>query len=82
MYWYKLCPACRQGRLFVYRDTTNKRLYLHCEECETGFESPSHADNAGPGFSTLTEDFHAVEASMSDIHEMGWADYEFQESSD
>jgi hypothetical protein len=64
--WYKSCPACNQGRLVVMHDTTNQRLYLHCEECETGFLNPNNTVKGG-GFLTLLESFDAEPATDAEI---------------
>ncbi|GKX52731.1 hypothetical protein [Budvicia aquatica] len=77
IYWYKNCPNCNQGRLFVFDDITNKRLYLHCEECEMGWISPDDVDRNINKFLTLLEDFEAVEATYNQIRNYGWNKYKF-----
>ncbi len=67
MKWYKSCPLCNQGRLFVMRDSTNERLYLHCEECEWGFRNPADVYVGGPMFLTLLEEFDAAPATEEEI---------------
>jgi hypothetical protein len=67
MKWFKACPSCNQGRLVVMTDTTHRRLYLHCEECETGFLSPDDAVRGEGGFLTLTETFDAELATDDQI---------------
>lgn len=77
IYWYKNCPNCNQGRLFVFYDITNKRLYLHCEECEMGWICPNDVDKHTNKFLTLLEDFEAVEATFEQIKNCGWNNYKF-----
>ena len=71
-YWYKQCPRCRQGRLFIIEDVTHHRLYLHCEECEMGYKRPEDADIPGGGFLTLDEDFKTTVANLARIVALGW----------
>src|SRR5690606_41127534 len=42
-YWYRLCPTCDQGRLFVKKRVSDDTLYLLCEECFCVFNSPYEA---------------------------------------
>jgi hypothetical protein len=81
-YWYDECVNCHQGRLIITEDITNKRLYLHCEECEYGWLDPSHAGDVGDGFLTLLEEFETQNPSMEVIRKYGWesfARHEFSE---
>ena len=71
LFWYKTCPFCNQGRLFVFKNLNISKLYLHCEECERGYYDPSQI-NIENSFLTLQEDFEAVEATSNDIKEHGW----------
>ncbi|CAM4109286.1 hypothetical protein [Serratia silvae] len=77
MFFYKECPACHQGRLFIFKDTTNNRLYLHCEECEMGWLTPDDADKNVNNFLTLLADFEAVEATDDDLIRFKWNNYHF-----
>ena len=70
-YWFKTCPFCNQGRLFIYKNITDSKLYLHCEECERGYYDPQKID-AEHSFLTLSEDFDAVVATADDVKTMGW----------
>lgn len=74
LYWYKSCHHCEQGRLFLFLDTTNNRIYLHCEECEWGWKDPENL-NPEAGFLTLDEDFDAIPAKIDDIVRLGWKKY-------
>lgn len=69
--WYKTCPFCNQGRLFVFKNLNINKLYLHCEECERGYYDPNQI-NIENSFLTLQEDFEAVEATWDDIKEHKW----------
>lgn len=81
-YWYKNCPSCNQGRLILTNDITNERLYLHCEECEMGWLTPSDADENKNGFLTLLVDFETTNPSLELIERHGWtqaAQHSFEE---
>lgn len=81
LYWYKTCPFCGQGRLFIYKDINADRLYLHCEECERGYYDPSNIV-AEASFLILSENFEAKEASVEDIVEGGWGELRIEASSE
>ncbi len=75
-YWYTTCRNCnRQGRLFIMNNLTSKCLYLHCEECESGWVNPLEVDDVSKKFLTLTSDFDAEIASSDDIEQFGWQRY-------
>ncbi len=69
--WYKTCPFCNQGRLFIFMNLEANKLYLHCEECERGYYDPSQI-NIENSFLTLQEDFEAIKARPEDIKQYGW----------
>lgn len=71
MFWYKICPFCSQGRLFIFKKTETGELYLHCEECERGYNDVQNLDIAH-SFLTLMEDFDAESADEEDIKSAGW----------
>lgn len=71
MFWYKICPFCNQGRLFVFKNIDADKLYLHCEECERGYSDIRNID-VDHSFLTLLEDFDAVFANEEDIKNGGW----------
>lgn len=78
-YWYRLCPTCEQGRLFVNRRADCQSLYLLCEECYCAFRGPAEASdgkNCQEGMDIQGED-----ASHEDIVRYGWSEYSFQEVS-
>ncbi len=68
------CPACRNGRLFLFRETDTGDVYGHCEECEQGFRSPDEID-ANSGFPTLLNPSDAQWATAEDIGRSVWANY-------
>ena len=76
-YWYRLCPTCEQGRLFV-RVSPEARLYLLCEECFCAFDSPDEAHdgrNCKEGMG-----LKGALATSEDIERHGWAEYVFNVS--
>ena len=76
LFWYKTCPFCGQGRLFVFKNIDRNKLYLHCEECETGYYDLEKLDKEH-SFLTLLEDFKSIEASQDDILKSKWRDLKF-----
>jgi len=75
-YWFRTCPLCSgQGRLGIFEDITNCRLYLHCEECEQGWWDPEKAHDPSAGFLTLNEEFEARPADWATIQRYGWERY-------
>lgn len=74
-YWYVICSFCQQGRLFVFKNTTDNNLYLHCEECERGWLNPDEVDDDNESFLTLVQKFEATEANGDDIEKYGWQKY-------
>ncbi len=71
LYWYKVCPFCNEGRLFVFKNININKLYLHCEECESGYYDIEHVET-GDRFLTLLDEFEASPATYADILETGW----------
>lgn len=76
-FWYRICPNCNQGRLFIFKNVNANKLYLHCEECETGYYDPSHLDKEH-SFLTLNEDFESVIATMDDVKMYGWGQLQIE----
>jgi hypothetical protein len=75
-YWFRTCPNCLgQGRLIITEDVTNRRLYLHCEECEIGWLDPETVNDRAKGFLTLVEEFETVNPSLERIRLLGWEKY-------
>jgi hypothetical protein len=75
----RICSHCGQGRLFVFKNTSAEQLYLHCAECEYGWDDAERWHDQGSGFLTLTEEFEAVPASWVDIEDQCWQRYASQE---
>lgn len=74
MIWYTTCRFCQQGRLYLFKNLTTQQLYLHCEECERGFENPERLEVAD-SFLTLTREYEATAATWDDIRAAGWEGY-------
>jgi hypothetical protein len=55
------------------KDTTRDRLYLHCEECESGWADPSRVGDPSTRFLTLDEEFDACAATEDDLRRYGWS---------
>jgi hypothetical protein len=73
MFWLTTCPNCHhQGRLIVMNDLTRNRLYLHCEECESGWVDPEQVSDPTARFLTLDEEFDAEPATEADLRRYGW----------
>jgi hypothetical protein len=41
--WIGVCPVCGQGRQMIARESHSGRLYVHCEDCESEWQSPQEA---------------------------------------
>lgn len=76
-YWFKICPHCQQGKLYVFRDMSLDTPYLHCEECEWGWRNPEASSATSTGFLTLNEEFDAEWATREFIEASGWGKYQF-----
>ncbi len=75
-YWYTTCSNCKhQGRLMLMKNLSSGQLYLHCEECESGWRDPLKIDNLAAKFLTLDEEFDAELATWDDIEKAGWQRY-------
>jgi hypothetical protein len=70
-FWFKICPFCDQGRLFVFKNLDSNRLYFHREDCERVYNDPQNIDKQS-SFLTLLEDFNSVIATKEDINKFGW----------
>ena len=54
------------------KDLTRNRLYLHCDECESGWLDPGKIGDRGTRFLTLDEDFDAKPATEDEITQHNW----------
>ena len=72
-YSYVVCRRCKQDALFVMRRRDTGELYLHCEECEWAWSSPTDTDNVTKGFLGLEID--GTYASKEEIEKAGWSAY-------
>jgi hypothetical protein len=70
-FWHTTCRNCdHQGRLVVMKHCTSGRLYLHCDECESGWSDPSSIDDRSAKFLALDED--SKPADWRDIELARW----------
>jgi len=72
-HWYKVCPRCHQGRLFIMKYDGRSDLFLLCEECEWAYERPEYATSTKNGF--LGIDVDCAFASEDMIEQAGWDEY-------
>ena len=72
-YWYKECPRCQQGRLFIMKYNDNDSLLLNCEECEWAFENPKEIGIVEKGF--LAIDNPCDFADRNAIIKAEWEEY-------
>lgn len=78
--WCQECPFCEQGRLFAHVDVGRGRLYLHCEECESGYPDPAAAQARTGWFQTAAEEFESRPATREDLRAAGWERWTWQEA--
>lgn len=76
-YWYRLCPVCGEGRLFVRKADDGGALYLLCEECFCAFSTP--ADATCPEKALEGMETKGVFASAEDIERGGWSSFTMSE---
>ena len=74
----RICPLCGRGRLFVFKNTSTEQLYLHCQECEHGWDDAEQWYDRASAFPTLSAPFEAIPASWFDIEDQGWQRYALQ----
>ena len=72
-HWYRTCPVCTQGRLFVRKATADGALYLLCEECFCLFSRP--VDASDPQKAREGMESKGGFASSEDIASGGWSQY-------
>ncbi|EMP2040223.1 hypothetical protein [Proteus mirabilis] len=74
MYWYCVCPICDgQGRLVIKKDIEKNKLFFHCDECESSWESASDIGNGHRVF--LGYKIKSSYATENDIKNFGWEKY-------
>lgn len=56
------------------KNTTSDKLYLHCEECEMGWDRPDHVEVTS-GYLTIEMDFESAPPGMDEIVRAGFAPY-------
>jgi len=69
-FWFKTCPRCKQGRLFIEKRKNDGQLFLHCEECELGWRVPSEVGAMDKSFLAIGTD--SEYASKEDIETADW----------
>jgi hypothetical protein len=75
-YWLTTCKnCCNQGLLFIMKNLSTQKLYLHCGECEWGWHDPETVDDQNAKFLTLEQDFEADFATLIEIAKEGWSKY-------
>jgi hypothetical protein len=57
------------------KNLSSGQLYLHCEECESGWHDPLKVEDLTAKFLTIDEDFDADIATWEDIEKAGWQRY-------
>ena len=60
-YWYRTCPICEQGRLFVEVREDTQRPFLKCEECYSAWEKPEDVADKNKSFLAMGIDSHRVD---------------------
>jgi hypothetical protein len=70
-YWYRNCPICEQGRLFVEIQDDSKKAFLTCEECYSSWDAPQEV---GVKKSYLALDIGSHRANDSEFEKTGWRD--------
>jgi hypothetical protein len=66
----------------VMKNLSSGLLYLHCEECESGWRDPLKVNDLTAKFLTLDEDFDAEIATWEEIKEAGWQRYAVNEATE
>jgi hypothetical protein len=69
-YWYRACPRCKQGQLFIELNRSSNSLILICDECYWAFSDPDSCDDVDNG--DFGMDLHVVEPSLEEINVRGW----------
>ena len=77
-YWNTDCPVCAEGRLFIVENLSRGLLYLHCEECEAGFEDPQNL-KTGVSYLTLELDYECRFADPQTINKHNWQSFALHE---
>ena len=79
-FWYKQCPRCEQGQLFIHRNCETDGLYLHCDECEWGFSDPTQCDLVSGGYIAVF--IHYDVPTLKEIEARGWSAFALHEVAD
>jgi len=79
-YWYKVCPRCHQGRLFIMKYRDRSDLLLLCEECEWAYDHPRDATTTENGFLGL--DIDSEFADGAEISRARWKEFAHEVTED
>jgi transcription elongation factor Elf1 len=75
-YWYRTCPICDQGNLIIDQDVTNRRMVLHCDECDWVFLTEEQVTARRGAFNAVVEQNIELEpATEVQIMAGGWQRY-------
>ncbi|MDB5355580.1 MAG: hypothetical protein JWN24_2033 [Phycisphaerales bacterium] len=77
-YWYDNCPECKQGRLFVMKESAQGNLFLLCEECESAWRSPEETVDLQKTFNITGLCFGF--GNRENIARAGWSRYVLKEA--
>ena len=72
-YWYKGCPRCKQGQLFIELNRTSNDLTLVCDECYWAFTDPDTCDDVDNGSCGALWD--VIEPTLEEINVRGWLEF-------
>jgi predicted RNA-binding Zn-ribbon protein involved in translation (DUF1610 family) len=72
-YRYTVCPNCKQDTIIACARDSDNKLFLHCEECEWGWNTPAEVDAGASGFLAL--DIEAHYASRQALVAADWLKY-------
>jgi transcription elongation factor Elf1 len=77
--WYKnkvaWCPICNQGWVQIWKDKTNNKLFVFCDECESLWEHPKLVKITDIAKLTFDTDFEICKPTEDEIKVNGWENY-------
>ena len=69
------CSVCDQGWVQIYKDKRTKELFAVCDECESRWEHPTHAEKKYIATSIFDTDIEIEIPTPNDIYLKGWDKY-------
>lgn len=72
MFWFRTCPVCDQGLLFIEEDIARQELVFHCDECEWVFRNAGEVESRRPSFLSEITDVDLRRADFATIQRYGW----------